>query len=84
MHTDRHTCPQSCSLPEEKMLLSNQLKDVESWAGKGNVSEANLDFVQKALAMPENTQRNMMKNRITKMITAAKLRGLGKDGLPVS
>lgn len=31
----------------EKMLLSNQLKDVESWAGKGNVSEANLDFVQK-------------------------------------
>jgi hypothetical protein len=35
-------------LPEEKMLLSNQLKDVESCAGKGNVSEANLDFVQKA------------------------------------
>ena len=37
--------------PKEKMLLSNQMKDVESWAGKGNVSEANLDFIQKALAM---------------------------------
>ena len=35
-------------LCEEKMLLTNQLKDVESWAGKGNISEANLDFVKKA------------------------------------
>eukprot|EP00434_Breviolum_minutum_P030572 symbB.v1.2.027034.t1/scaffold2746.1/size71737/3 len=44
----------------EKMLLTNQLKDIESWAGKGNLSEANLDFVKKLWlngAIPNNRDR---------------------------
>lgn len=33
---------------QEKMLLTNQLKDVESWAGKGGAEGANLDLLKQA------------------------------------